>query len=75
VQQRLARDERLDRAWAEQNWHVLAIDQLESLGREAAPRLTSLESRLGFEPTAGAAAQLDLGTFGWESEPNDATRG
>ena len=75
VQQRLARDERLDRAWAEQNWHVLAIDQLESLGREAAPRLTSLESRHGFEPAAGAAAQLDLGTFGWESEPNDATRG
>jgi hypothetical protein len=64
---RLARDERLATAWEEQNWRLLATDQLAALGRNPAPRLASLEPHLGFEPAAREAAQLELGTFGWET--------
>jgi len=62
---RLDRDVRLAAAWEEQNWHPLAADQLDALLREPAPRLASLEPRLGFTPVAREAAQLDLGALGW----------
>jgi hypothetical protein len=68
VKLRLARDERLAAAWEEQNWHVLASDQLARMAELTSPRLADLEQYLGagpLEPIPGA--QLDLGSFGWEA--------
>jgi hypothetical protein len=65
---RLTRDERLAAAWEEQNWHVLASDQLARMAELTSPRLADLEQYLGagpLEPIPGA--QLDLGSFGWEA--------
>ena len=68
VKLRLARDERLAAAWEEQNWHLLATDQLALLARLPAPRLADLEQYLGAGPLEqGTGAQLDLGSFGWEA--------
>ena len=65
---RLARDERLATAWEEQNWHLLATDQLALLARLPAPRLADLEQYLGAGPLErSTGAQLDLGSFGWEA--------
>jgi hypothetical protein len=65
---RLARDERLAAAWEEQNWHLLATDQLALLARLPAPRLADLERYLGAGPLERSpGAQLDLGSFGWEA--------
>ena len=68
VKLRLARDERLAAAWEEQNWHLLATDQLARMAELTSPRLADLEQYLGagpLEPIPGA--QLDLGSFGWEA--------
>ena len=68
VKLRLARDERLAAAWEEQNWHLLASDQLARMAELTSPRLADLEQYLGagpLEPIPGA--QLDLGSFGWEA--------
>ena len=68
VKLRLARDERLAAAWEEQNWHLLAADQLARMAELTSPRLADLEQYLGagpLEPIPGA--QLDLGSFGWEA--------
>ncbi|NQW56844.1 MAG: hypothetical protein HQ460_03560, partial [Chloroflexi bacterium] len=68
VKLRLARDERLAAAWEEQNWHLLATDQLALLARLPAPRLADLERYLGAGPLERSpGAQLDLGSFGWEA--------
>ena len=68
VKLRLARDERLAGAWEEQNWHLLATDQLALLARLPAPRLADLEQYLGAGPLERSpGAQLDLGSFGWEA--------
>jgi len=68
VKLRLVRDERLAAAWEEQNWHLLATDQLALLARLPAPRLADLEQYLGAGPVERSpGAQLDLGSFGWEA--------
>lgn len=68
VKVRLTRDERLAAAWEEQNWHLLAADQLALLAQLPAPRLADLEGYLGEGPLArNPGAQLDLGSFGWEA--------
>ena len=67
---RLARDERLAAAWEEQNWHLLATDQLALLARLPAPRLNDLERYLGSAPPErGSGAQLDLTSAGWSVAP------
>ena len=67
---RLARDERLAAAWEEQNWHLLAVDQLALLARLPAPRLADLEGYLGDAPPEhGLGAQLDLTSAGWSGAP------
>ena len=66
---RLDRDVRLAAAWEEQNWHPLAADQLEAMLRDPAPRLSSLESRLGFAPAARTSAPLDLLDLGLDGGP------
>ena len=74
VKLRLARDERLAAAWEEQNWHLLATDQLALLARLPAPRLADLESYLGSAPPErGLGAQLDLSSAGWSDAPQGST--
>jgi hypothetical protein len=74
VKLRLARDERLAAAWEEQNWHLLATDQLALLARLPAPRLVDLESFLGTAPPErGLGAQLDLSSAGWSGAPQGPT--
>ena len=71
---RLARDERLATAWEEQNWHLLASDQLALLARLPAPRLADLEGYLGdTPPERGLGAQLDLTSAGWSDAPQGST--
>ncbi len=71
---RLARDERLATAWEEQNWHLLATDQLALLARLPAPRLTDLEGFLGDNPPErGLGAQLNLTSAGWSDAPQGST--
>ena len=68
VKLRLARDERLTAAWEEQNWHLLATDQLARMAELTSPRLADLEQYLGAGPLEQIpGAQLDLGSFGWEA--------
>ena len=68
VKLRLARDERLAAAWEEQNWHLLAADQLARMAELTSPRLADLEQYLGAGPLEeSTGAQLDLGSFGWEA--------
>ncbi len=74
VKLRLARDERLAAAWEEQNWHVLAADQLALLARLPSPRLADLEGYLGdAPPERGLGAQLDLASAGWSDAPQGST--
>ena len=74
VKLRLARDERLAAAWEEQNWHVLAADQLALLARLPSPRLADLEGYLGdAPPERGLGAQLDLASAGWGDAPQGST--
>jgi hypothetical protein len=74
VKLRLARDERLAAAWEEQNWHVLASDQLALLARLPSPRLADLEGYLGdAPPERGLGAQLDLASAGWSDAPQGST--
>ena len=70
VKVRLARDERLAAAWEEQNWHVLATDQLALLAQLPSPRLADLEGYLGdAPPERRLGAQLDLASAGWSDAP------
>ena len=74
VKLRLARDERLAAAWDEQNWHLLATDQLALLARLPAPRLADLEGYLGeAPPERGLGAQLNLSSAGWSDAPQGPT--
>ena len=74
VKLRLARDERLAAAWEEQNWHLLAADQLALLARLPSPRLADLEGYLGdTPPERGLGAQLDLASAGWSDAPQSPT--
>jgi hypothetical protein len=74
VKLRLARDERLAAAWEEQNWHLLAADQLVLLARLPSPRLADLEGYLGdTPPERGLGAQLDLTSAGWSDAPQGST--
>jgi len=74
VKLRLARDERLAAAWEEQNWHLLAADQLVLLARLPSPRLADLEGYLGDTPPGrGLGAQLDLTSAGWSDAPQGST--
>ncbi|MFM9166166.1 MAG: hypothetical protein ACKOQO_05080, partial [Candidatus Limnocylindrus sp.] len=75
LQLRLAHDERLSAAWEEGNWHLLAADRVAALSRLAAPRIADLEGHLGAEPPARAAAQLELGSMGWEVEVGETPEG
>jgi hypothetical protein len=74
VKVRLARDERLAAAWEEQNWHMLATDQLARLARLPSPRLADLEDYVGdTPPERGLGAQLDLASAGWSDAPQGST--